>query len=165
MKVTLALALVTVPLIACKSATPKEPALMVVYDGWWSNDYAANSTEMQCSPEQRKYCRDDARAAEVDFTGKFSAAFQADPSCSGIQLIMYNGPDRTSAQATDSYSKVLKKPHWVLQVNFDPKLQKEPWQLSVEPGTGHYSTGEGDAPSVVHSVCSIVKNTGGSVVD
>ena len=92
MKAIFAIAFGILPLIGCKnvgsSQGTKESALTVVYDGWWSNDYAANSAEMQCLPDQRKYCADDARAAETDFTGKFSAAFQADPSCSGIQLII-----------------------------------------------------------------------------
>ena len=60
---------------------------------------------------------------------------------------------------------MINKPHWGLMVSFRPDLQRQPWQLMAEPGTGHYSTGEGDAPSIVHAICSIVKNNGGSVVD
>lgn len=165
MKAVLAIALVTLPLMACRSAATKESALTVVYDGWWSNDYAAKSATMQCPPENRKFCQDEARAAEADFSGQFSAAFQTDPACSGIRLIMYNGPNRTSAEARRMYSQLSGKPHWGLQVNFNPQLQKQPWQLSVDPGPTQYSSGEGDAPSIAHSVCSIAKNAGGSVVN
>jgi hypothetical protein len=165
MKAIFALALVTLPLIACKGSTPKEPPLTVVYDGWWSNDYAAQSVAMQCPPGNVKLCKDEARGAERDFSGEFSAAFQTDPSCSGIRLLMYDGPGRTSDKVLEMYAQVGNKPHWDLQVNFNPALKKQPWQLNMNPGATQYSSGEGDAPSVVHSVCSIAKRTGGSVIN
>ncbi|MFI5087335.1 MAG: hypothetical protein ACHP7I_02985 [Terriglobales bacterium] len=143
---------------------PKVP-LTIVYDEWWSSDYAANGAEMRCPPATRQMCVGDARSEEAAFLGKFSAAFQSDPTCAGLRLLVYGGPKNTSEQATRALAEINEREHWSLIVDFSPGLQKQPWTMLYGPRSDRRTSGEGDSLSVARSVCEIAKNRGGSVVD
>jgi hypothetical protein len=143
---------------------PKVP-VTIVYDEWWSSDYAANGAEMRCPPAARQMCRHDARSEEAAFLGKFSAAFQSDPACAGLRLLVYAGPKNSSEQATRALAEMNEREHWSLIVDFSSGLQKQPWTMMYQPGSYRRTSGEGDPLSVARSVCEIAKNRGGSVVD
>jgi len=143
---------------------PKVPKT-IVYDEWWSSDYAANGGEMRCPPATRKLCRDDERSEEAAFLGKFSAAFQSDPTCDGLRLLVYGGPKNTSDAAEQALAEINDREHWSLIVDFSSTLQKQPWTMMYQPGSARRASGEGDPLSVAHSVCQIAKNPGGSIVD
>lgn len=93
MKRALAILVVVLPLVSCKRNSEIQPSkpMTIVYDRWWSSDYAANAGEMSCKLQATKMCEDDARADETEFFGKFSAAFQSDPACAGLRLLVYDG--------------------------------------------------------------------------
>lgn len=143
---------------------PKVPPT-IVYDQWWSSDYAANGAEMGCPPAARQMCGDDARSEETEFLGKFSAAFQSDSACAGLRLLVYGGPKNTSKQANRALAEMSEREHWTLIVDFLQGQQKQKWTMSHSPRSGRRTSGQGDPLSVAHSVCEIVKNRGGSVVD
>jgi hypothetical protein len=136
-----------------------------VYDEWWSSDYAANGAELRCPSATRDWCRDNARIEEAAFLGKFSAAFQSDPACTGLRLLVYGGPKNTSKQASQALAEINDREHWSLIVNFSPEEQKQSWTMSYQAGAARNASGEGDPPSVARSVCEIAKNRGGTVVD
>lgn len=171
MKAIIALLLLTLSMAGCKSGNTAQRATAVIYDGWWSSDYAAEGARMKCTPATVKWCEDDARADEAEFSGHLAAAFQSDPSCSGLRLLLSKNPKSSSSADNEKYVKLSAKPHWGLQVNFIPTLNrqppsdKQPWQLSLDPGMKHYSSGENDAQGLAHIVCSIAKNTGGTIAD
>src|SRR5437016_5212489 len=143
---------------------PKVP-VTIVYDQWWSSDYAANGAEMRCSPAARQICRDDARSEEAAFLGKFSAAFQSDPTCAGLRLLVYGGPKNTSEQATRALAEMNEREHWSLIVDFSPTAAKQSWTMAHEPGSDRRTSGEGEPLSGARSVCEIAKNRGGSAID
>ena len=143
---------------------PRVP-VTIVYDQWWSSDYAANGAEMQCPPATRQMCQDDARSEEAAFLGQFSAAFQSDPTCAGLRLLVYGGPKNTSESASRALAEINDREHWSLIVDFSSTLQKQPWTMMYQPGSARRTSGDGDPLSVAHSVCQVAKNQGGSVVD
>lgn len=143
---------------------PKVP-LTIVYDEWWASDYAANGAEMQCAPQMSDMCRDDARREEAGFVGQFSAAFQSEPICAGLRLLVIGGPKNTSDPANEALVRINDREHWWLIVDFSRGLEKQPWSMTYQPGSIRRTSGEGDPPSLAHSVCEIAKNRGGSVVD
>jgi hypothetical protein len=143
---------------------PKVP-VTIVYDEWWSSDYAANGGEMRCPPATRELCRDDERSEEAAFLGKFSAAFQSDPTCAGFRLLVYGGPKNKSEPAERALAEINDRDHWFLIVDFSSTLKKQPWTMMYQPGSARRTSGEGDPLSVAHSVCQIAKNPGDSVVD
>lgn len=143
---------------------PKIP-VTIVYDEWWSSDYATNGAALRCPPATRQRCRDDARSEEATFLGQFSAAFQSDPTCAGLRLLVYGGPKNTSESASRALAEINDREEWSLIVDFSSTLQKQPWTMTYQPGSARRTTGDGDPLSVAHSVCQIAKNPGGSVVD
>jgi hypothetical protein len=68
---------------------PKVP-MTIVYDEWWSSDFVAGGAERQCPPATSQMCRDNGRSEEAAFQGKFSAAFQSDPTCAGLRLLVFS---------------------------------------------------------------------------
>jgi len=168
MKVTFAFLLVALSSVGCKKSDVTQPTA-IIYDAWWSSDYAAQSAPIHCPPAGLKWCEDEARADEAEFRGHLSAAFQSDPACSGMLLLIFIDPTASSVSDKETYLKASARPHWGLQVNFIPNLDsgppalKQPWQLSLDPGNRHYSSGEDDAQGLAHMVCSIARTKGGSV--
>jgi hypothetical protein len=143
---------------------PKVP-VTIVYDEWWSGDYAANGAEMRCPPATRQMCRDNARSEEAAFQSKLSAAFQSDPTCVGLRLLVYSGSNNASEQATRALAEMNEREHWSLIVDFSPGLEKQTWSMMYQPGSARRTSGEGDPLSVARSVCEIAANHGASVVD
>lgn len=138
----------------------------IVYDEWWSNDYAANAAELQCPPVMRDMCKRDARSAESDFLGKFSAAFQSNPTCANLRLLVYGGQKNSSRQVSKALQEMDERDHWSLVVDFSSALKKQPWTMTYgSSGTDRRTTGEGDPASMAQSVCEIARNRGGSVIN
>jgi hypothetical protein len=140
----------------------------VVVDEWWANDYAVEAGWSACKGEglSDQYCNsksteDGYRQDEAQFTEEFSTAFQAEAACSGITLAVYKGPQHNSPQATQMMTN--EEGYWSFQVNFEPEAKTQRWQMSFSPKETHASSGEGNASSIAHAVCSLVKGVGGSV--
>ncbi len=148
---------------------PKVP-LTIVYDEYWASDYAANGAGMQCPTAMRQMCEAEARSEEATFLGKFSGAFQTDPTCAGMRLLVEHGRDNNSEQARRALAETYdKREHWWLMVNFSRNLQRQAWDMThyddLRQPSGRRASGDGDPLSMAHSVCQIAKNAGGSVID
>ncbi len=137
----------------------------IVYDEWWSSDYAANGAELQCAPVMRDVCKSDARRDESDFLGKFSAAFQSNPTCATLRLLVYGGPNNSSQQASKALQEMGERDHWSLIVDFSSTLKKQSWTMTYGSGRDRRATGESDPISMAQFVCEIARNHGGSVIN
>jgi hypothetical protein len=84
---------------------PKVP-LTIVYDECWSSDYAANGAERRCQQAITDLCRDNERREEAAFRGQFSGAFQSDPTCDGLRLLVISGPKNTSEAANQALAEI-----------------------------------------------------------
>ncbi|MGC1869655.1 MAG: hypothetical protein WA700_01745 [Acidobacteriaceae bacterium] len=151
-------------LVSCNRDTGTKP-MTILYDQWWSSDFAAQGAEMHCPAQAPKVCEDDARGDEADFLGRFSAAFESDPACAGLKLIVFGDPDMSSKATKQALSKIADKDRWFLMVDFKPEIERQAWRINLYPELSHQASGENDARTMAHSVCSIVKTTGGSVVN
>jgi hypothetical protein len=165
------------------SEQPRKAArpMVVEYDGWWANDYASGAGKKKCFAEGLTSCESDnnvdvieARADETDFEGKFSAAFQSDPICSGITLRGFGGKNHrisnvgTLLEAGQALANAnaTAEGYWFLIVSYVPEQKKQSWSMSLtDTSLTNDTSGEGDAHSMAHTVCSIVKGIGGSVVE
>ena len=116
---------------------------------------------MQCTAQTPGVC-ENVRNQENEFYKRFSSAFQSDPACSGLMLFALDNPEGNSASAWQKLGTVADQ--WLLNVSFTPDFKKQPWSLQ-RMRMGSQVSGEGDAHSMAHTVCSIVKRTGGSVAD
>lgn len=158
-----ALLTLAITLTSCRKSA-RDRSMSIVYDQWWSSDFAANGSRMLCDPSEFSQCESEARSSDADFTGELSTAFQVDPSCADIELIVYSGPDKTSQAALSRYSEVANG-YWALQVNYSPSKNQQPWEFSLEPKMQHRTSAAGDAKSIAHAVCSIVQGGGGTVTN
>jgi len=141
----------------------------IVYNEHWSSDFAANGAWVRCNdgrPEGAlRICQDDAKKEEAEFLRKFSAAFQSDPTCTGLVLLVVGPNNETSEQAQHASTKLEAGEHWILFVDFSPGLERQSWIMTHQPHGDRRTSGEGDASSMARSVWGIAKNRGGTVVD
>lgn len=175
MKLAFVASVFAISLVGCKHDSEMKQPVTISYDRWWSSDYAANGAELSCSASklgfstERCMDKDEARADEAEFLERFSAAFRSDPTCSGLRLIIYGGPDNTSKNSYKELSRVEDEGYWDLIVDFRPEREKQSWRLSVVKKThtteNGSASGEGNAQTVSHAVCSIVKQPGGSIAE
>ena len=162
-----------------KSPVKAERPMVVVNDGWWSGDFAAEGAKMRCHAEGLASCEDEsnervkeARVAEAEFEGRLSAAFQSDPICSNVTLRGFGGRKHrisnpsTALEAGGAVADLeANGGYWLLIIDFVPESEKQSWSMVLQPLRTNDTSGDGDARSITHTVCSIVKGTGGSVAE
>lgn len=94
------------------------------------------------------------------FVSDLSVALQEDPFCSGLELVV-SDPYKDSA----AIKQEAKNSHWRLFVSVIPEADtdhgRQLWSIEHD---GHTGRSAWAAPKpMAHSICSIVKGTGGSV--
>jgi len=164
-------------LVGCRQDSKEKRPITISYDEWWSSDFAASGAALSCSWSKQGFTtedcmeKDEARADEAAFLERLSAAFQADPICSDLRLVIYGGPGKNSSASYKELSEAKNVGYWDLIVDYHPKQEKQSWKLSFIPGD-HYnktekvpSSGESTAQLVSHGACSIANQTGGSVIN
>jgi hypothetical protein len=119
---------------------------------------------MSCSSQSKEECQETAQTEENQFYIMFSTAFQSEPACSGLWLFALNSPDGDSLTALQKVNRVPVEDQWMLNVSFRPEHDKQGWSLQRMVKLPSAS-GEGDPHSIALKVCSIVRGTGGSVVE
>ena len=175
--------LAVIPMAGCKKDSPPEVPKKAVLptiienDGWWSNDYAASVAENRCARDGTTPCNDnsepvlEARQAETDFEGKLAASFQADPTCYGLTLRGFGGRNRritdpeSLTKNAASLAKADVQGYWFLIVDFIPEEEKQSWSMDILPSHTNNVSGEGDAKSMAHTICSVAKGVGGTVAE
>jgi len=120
------------------------------------------------------------KAAEEDesnFEASFATAFQSERMCSGLTLAFTTSLGQKDYMLTKAgctlggehcRSEDMLHKYWSLVVFFVPNQEKQPWRI-FRVGTSvtldDLTDGTGDARSMAHTVCSIVKGIGGSVIE
>jgi hypothetical protein len=133
--------------------TRKEP--VVVVDDWWNVDYAKNGCATRAVTEEP--CVGDPATEVRSFEVQLGTVFASDPSCHGVVLANYKGPDSTP-------SKSASTADWQLMFDFISGEVSQNWSM-VGHVDGTYNTGNGNPKEIAHTICAVVKQTGGSVVN
>jgi hypothetical protein len=159
-----ALSVAVLSLVACKrngdgpahTEMPEvQPQVTIFYDRLWSINSATDST-FTSAPA-------DSKLQENEFYITFATAFQGEQACSGLSLFALDPPGGNSPDALLRLNPAAKD-QWKLNVSFRPGHEKQSWWMG--PMLKFIkSSGEGDAPSIAHSVCLIAKGTGGQVIE
>ena len=97
-----------------------------------------------------------------DFEQTQTAQFAALPTCSGVSVATYNPTEMLRLGQHERLGKIMDNPYWHLAVYFDPRAQKQAWDLTLNRQQPPFS-GEGDARLIATEVCNIVLRRGGAV--
>jgi hypothetical protein len=136
--------------------TKREP--IVVVDDWWNVDFAKSGCEMRARGNDP--CISDPVVEVRDFEAQLRTFFAGDPLCHGVVLADYHGPQEVASKAASNAD--TSNADWQLMLDFNVGESSQSWTLVHHAQT---STGAGDPKDVVHTVCAVVKQTGGSVAN
>jgi hypothetical protein len=133
--------------------TEKEPT--VVIDDWWNVDFAKNGCELRASTGNP--CIGDPAADVREFESQLSTFFASDPSCRGVVFVSFSGPKSTTP-------RVASGAEWQLMLDFVMGESSQSWSM-VRRTKFLVTSGQGDPKGIAHAVCTVVKQTGGTVVN
>lgn len=111
---------------------------------------------------------EECKGEEGEWVSRFSTAFQSDPTCSGLHLIVDSGVE-TSRSASQELENVKGAGYWHLLV--DPVYPtsehgSRAWfYLYLEPGHDSHTTAKGTPATIVRTVCSVANGAGGKVTE
>jgi hypothetical protein len=129
---------------------------VVILNNWWTHDWASNN-----APDAIDELR--------DFEDHFAAEFASDPGCRGISLIRMEKPAALDEQSKQLVSDVQSP--WWLVIDYRRGESEQEWEMNQNPDSkGSYTyraftAGKGNAGRIAHTVCEIVKGTGGALED
>jgi hypothetical protein len=127
---------------------------VIVVDDWWNVDFAKNGCERLANVHP---CVVDPTVEVRDFEAQLGTSFGADASCHGVILTNYNGP---GAKSSDAASKA----EWQLMLNYHVGDISQNWSMVGHTnGPNFYTTGQGNPKEIVHDICAVVKQAGGSL--
>jgi hypothetical protein len=99
--------------------------------------------------------------AEVrSFEAQLATFFASDPSCHGVVVANYEGPD-------SAHSKSASIADWQLTLDFILGEPSQSWSMirhvdsSYNTGSSSYNTGNGNPREIAHTICAVVKQAGG----
>jgi hypothetical protein len=136
-------------LLLSAGCTEKEPA--VVVDDRWNVDYAKNGCSMRAVTEEP--CVSDPVAEVRRFEAQLGTFFARDPSCQGVVLANYQGPDSAP-------SRVPSIADWQLTVDFISGEASQSWSM-IRHVDRSYNTGNGNPGEIAHTICAVVKRARG----
>jgi hypothetical protein len=142
--------------VSSSACTKKEP--IVVIDDWWNVDFAKDSCLSRANIGDP--CGSDPVLEVRDFEAQFRTSFASDPLCHGVILADYSGPKGVASQAASGAD--TSKADWQLMLDFIVGEPSQSWTLVHR---GQTSTGQGSPREIMHTVCGVVQQTGGSVAD
>jgi hypothetical protein len=133
----------------CVGCTEKEPA--VVVDDRWNVDYAKNGCSMRAITEEP--CVGDPVAEVRSFEAQLGTFFASDPSCQGVVLANYKGPDSAPSRAASIAD-------WRLTLDFIFGETSQSWSM-IRHVDSSYNTGNGNPRKIAHTICAVVKQARG----
>jgi hypothetical protein len=136
-------------LLLSAGCTEKEPA--VVVDDRWSVDYAKNGCSMRAITEEP--CVGDPVAEVRRFEAQLGTFFAGDPSCQGVVLAGYQGPDSAPSRARSAAD-------WQLTLDFIVGEASQSWSL-IRYVDRSYDTGNGNPREIAHTICAVVRQARG----
>ncbi len=96
-----------------------------------------------------------------EFETELATQLAADPGCSAVRFVRFNGPSDADADA----AAAMRGPHWSLLVDFDPGASRQPWSMLRNPDRNVLTKGENDPKEIARTVCSIVKERGAKLLN
>lgn len=133
----------------------KQP--IVVVDDWWNVDFAKNDCEMRARNGDAQ-CIGDPVAEVREFEALLRTSFASDASCSGVLLADFAGPKQGASNAASEAD--ASKADWWLMLDFDVGESSQSWTMVHHAQT---TTGHGNPKELVHTLCAVVKQVGGSI--
>lgn len=130
---------------------------MVIIDNWWNVDFAKGACELRASTGD--LCVEDPADAVREFETELRTYFASDSTCRGITLAAF-GPSYRGA--TSAFKADTSKADWQLMLDFNVGKTSQGWTIV---NRGRIASGDGDAQNIVHTVCGVVNQTGGSVAN
>jgi hypothetical protein len=130
--------------------TKREPA--VVVNDWWNVDYAKKGCAMRAVTEEP--CVGDPVAEVRGFEAQLGTLFASDPSCHGVAVASYEGPQSARSRAATVAD-------WQLTLDFISGEASQSWSM-IRYVDRSYNTGTGNPREIAHAICAAVKHTGGS---
>ena len=132
---------------------------VVTIDDWWNVDYVKNWCELGAT--NGRPCVGDPVSEVQDFELALRTFFSADPACHEVLLTSFGGPVAApSKTASDANSSA----DWQLMFNFQPGESSQDWTM-VHRADNNIAKGQGSPKEIAHSICAIVTQAGGSVVN
>jgi hypothetical protein len=129
--------------------TQNDPA--VVVDDRWNVDHAKNDCSMRAITEEP--CVGDPVAEVRRFEAQLGTFFASDPSCQGVVLANYKGPDSAPPRAASSAD-------WQLTLDFILGEASQSWSV-IRHVDRSYDTGSGNPGEIAHTICAVVKRARG----
>ena len=142
-------------LLSC-GCTKREP--IVVIDDWWNVDFAKNGCARRAGSGDP--CIGDPVVEVRDFEAQLRTFFASDPLCHGVALADYGGPKQVASEAASQAD--TSKADWQLMFDFNVGESSQSWTMVHQAQT---SSGKGYPKEVVHTVCAVVRQTGGSLAN
>ena len=127
----------------------KQPA--VVVDDRWNVDQAKNGCSARAVTEEP--CVGDPAAEVRRFEAQLGTFFASDPSCQGVVLANYKGPDSAPSRAPSIAD-------WQLTLDFIFGEASQSWSM-IRHVDRSYNTGNGNPGEIAHTICAVVKQARG----
>ena len=123
----------------------------VVVDDRWNVDHAENDCSMRAITEEP--CVGDPVGEVRRFEAQLGTFFSSDPSCQGVVLANYKGPDSAPSRAASISD-------WQLTLDFIFGDASQSWSM-IRHVDGSYNTGNGNPGEIAHTICAVVKQARG----
>ena len=173
------LSLVATLLAATTLGCRGDSARTVIVDGWWARGFAIQACAQTLAwqaehggdiealgcegveacphlmPVLLACTTDSARRQARVFEWRVARALASEPSCAGLTVARYGGPAKPDVVV----SELMRRPHWMLAVDYLPGLGIQSWTLLSSRGPTVAAEGEGSVRQIARDVCASV--TGG----
>jgi hypothetical protein len=85
-------------------------------------------------------------------------ADRTNAAISGVTLSGFGDPFKDKSSRSSHAAHVLSgsDSYWSFQVSFVPEEKKQSWAMNLAPGFSHYTTGDDNARSKVHTVYQLL---------
>jgi hypothetical protein len=148
------LALVLLPVFAFCTACKKKQTSVVIDDSW-NVDFAKKECELRARSDDP--CVGDPVVEVREFEAKLRTSFASDASCHGIVLAGFGLNQFATKAASEANSS---KADWRLMLDFRLGDSSQDWTMVHR---GQIAAGRGVPKEIMHAVCRIVKQAGGSL--
>jgi hypothetical protein len=131
----------------------------VVFDAWWTVDFAKNGCRLLDRPLEA--CKGDAEGAVHDFTDRLLTKVASNPVCSTVTFVWYRSPTETNKAQADA----IHGEHWTLGIDFTVGNPTQSWWMKQSGNHVEILKGEGTPAEIAKEVCAIVSKRGAKVLN
>jgi hypothetical protein len=157
---------------------------IIIVDGWWARDFAVQACAQTLAwqsehgsdiealgcdgveacphlmPVLLACTIDSARTMARIFERQLVRALASEPACAGLIVARHGGPGEPDVVV----SELMRRPHWMLAVDYLPGLASHGWTLLSAPylsakGPRVAAEGEGTVRQIAADICTAVKRT------